>query len=78
MINVETIEELELYIEELNKEKEDWSEMFDSTLHLYNDLNARYESCIAEIKMLLQMCEDNGILIPDDEHCIDLEEIRNS
>lgn len=85
MINVETIEELETHIgelesslEELVKEKDGWSDMFDSTLQSFNDLYALYESCMAEIKMLLQICRDNGISIPDDEHYIDLEEIQNS
>jgi hypothetical protein len=85
MINVETIEELEIRIgelesslEELVKEKDYWSDMFDSTLQSYNDLYANYESCIAEINMLLKICKDNGIEIPDDEHYIDLEEIQNS
>ena len=75
MSNVETIEELELYIEELKIEKKEWSDMYDSALQSYHEIYALFDSCKAEIKMLLKVCEDNGIQIPEDEHCIDLNEI---
>lgn len=75
MSNIETIEELELYIDDLILEKEEWSDMYDSALQAYHETYALYDSCKAEIKMLLKICEDNGIQIPDDEHFVDLEEI---
>lgn len=75
MSNVETIEELELYIEELKIEKEEWSNMFDSALQSYHETYELYDSCRAEIKMLLKVCKENGILIPDEEHYVDLDEI---
>lgn len=75
MSNVETIEELELYIEELNLEKEEWSDMYDSALQAYHETYALYVLCKAEIKMLLKLCEENGIKIPDDEYFVVLEEI---
>lgn len=75
MSNVETIENLELYIEQLKIEKEEWSDMYDSALQSYHEAYELYDSCRAEIKMLLKVCEDNGIQIPDDEHFVDLEEI---
>lgn len=49
--------------------------MFDSALQSYHETYELYDSCRAEIKMLLKVCEENGIQIPDDEHCVDLEEI---
>ena len=49
--------------------------MYDSALQSYHEIYALFDSCKAEIKMLLKVCEDNGIQIPEDEHCIDLNEI---
>jgi hypothetical protein len=75
MSNVETIEELELYIEELKIEKAEWSDMCASALQSYHEIYELYDTCKAEIKMLVKVCEDNGIQIPDDEHFVDLDEI---
>lgn len=46
--------------------------MCDSALQSYHEIYELYDTCKAEIKMLLKVCEDNGINIPDDEHCVDL------
>lgn len=75
MSNVDTIEELELYIEELKIEKEEWSDMYDSALQSYHEIYEFCDSYKAEIKMLLKVCEENSILIPDEEHYVDLDEI---
>lgn len=52
MSNVETIEELELYIEELKIEKEEWSDMYDSALQSYHEIYALF----IRVRLKLKCC----------------------
>jgi len=69
----ERIADLELELEVFRKDRDEWSDMFDSVHEAYSKEHCLVEECQAEIKMLLEFCAQHGITIPDDKHCIDLK-----
>lgn len=72
----DTINDLEEELEELRKDRDEWSDMFDSVLKSYNDADELLHSCKKEISMLLEVCSQHGIQISEDEHYIDLKELE--
>ncbi|MBP2034054.1 hypothetical protein J2Z42_002773 [Clostridium algifaecis] len=61
----------------MRKDRDEWANMFDSVLKSYNDSEELLCGCKKEISMLLEVCSQHGIEIPEDEHYVDLKELDN-
>lgn len=72
----DTINDLEGELEKLREDRDKWSDMFDSALKSYNDAEELLYSCKKEIAMLLEVCSQHRIQIPEDEHYLDLKELE--
>lgn len=73
---IDTTNDLEIELEEIREDRDEWSDMFDSVLKSYNNAEELLHSCKKEIAMLLKVCSQHGIQIPEDEHYIDLKELE--
>lgn len=74
---VDMINDSEEELEEIRKDRDEWSDMYDSVLKSYTDAEELLYGCKKEISMLLKICRQHGIKIPEDEHFIDLKELEN-
>ena len=74
---IETINDLEEGLDEIRKDRDEWTDMFDSVLKSYTDAEELLYSCKKEITMLLEVCRQQGIQIPEDEHFVDFKELEN-
>lgn len=73
----DTIDDLEEELYEIRKDRDEWSDMFDSVLNSYNAAEDLLYGCKKEIAMLLEICRQHEIKIPEDEHFIDLKGLEN-
>jgi hypothetical protein len=74
---MDTISDLEEELDEIRKDRDEWSDMFDSVLKSYTDAGELLYSCKKEITMLLEICKQQGIQIAEDEHFVDFKELEN-
>lgn len=65
----EDFDSLQESAEEFKMENKEVIDMFDDAINSYHDVYEKYEICLSEIKMLLKVCKENGIVIQEDEHC---------
>ena len=69
MYESEYVDSLEETVAELEMERREVSDEFDDALNCYLDTYEKYEICLDEIKMLLKVCKEKGVVIPEDAHC---------
>lgn len=74
---IDKINDLEEGLDEIRKDRDEWTDMFDSVLKSYTGAEELLYSCKKEITMLLEVCRQQGIQIPEDEHFVDLKELEN-
>lgn len=74
---IDAINDLEEGLDEIRKDRDEWTDMFDSVLKSYTDAEELLYSCKKEITMLLEVCRQQGIQIPEDEHFVDFKELEN-
>lgn len=74
---IDKINDLEEGLDEIRKDRDEWTDMFDSVLKSYTDAEELLYSCKKEITMLLEVCRQQGIQIPEDEHFVDFKELGN-
>lgn len=74
---IDILNDSEEELNEICEDRDEWADMFDSVLESYNEAGELLYGCKKEISMLLEVCRQHGIKIPQDEHYVDLKKLDN-